>query len=90
MARTTDGGATWEELPIVRDHALQEFGIGFADARRGWVGGAPQGYETMDGGTTWQPADLGRATNKIRIVPVQGGRRVFAIGTDVRRLDLRP
>ncbi|MEO5866918.1 MAG: hypothetical protein ABIS14_00730 [Sphingomonas sp.] len=88
VARTTDGGATWEELPLADDHALQEFGIGFIDEHRGWVGGSPHGYETRDGGRHWLPADMGRATNKIRVVPTATGRRVFAIGVDVRRLDL--
>ncbi|MDQ2879381.1 MAG: hypothetical protein M3R41_09945 [Pseudomonadota bacterium] len=88
VARTSDGGATWHELPLADDHALQEFGIGFIDEHRGWVGGSPHGYETRDGGRHWQPADMGRATNKVRIVATPQGRRVFAIGVDVRRLDL--
>lgn len=88
VARTTDGGASWDELPLVSDHGIQEFGIGFVDADHGWVGGAPHGFETRNGGRSWVPADVGRATNKIRVVRTKSGSRVFAIGTDVRRLDV--
>ena len=35
VAKTTDGGATWHELPLVTDHAMQELGIGFLDERHG-------------------------------------------------------
>ncbi len=31
VAKTTDGGATWSEIPLVNDHAVRQFGIGFAD-----------------------------------------------------------
>lgn len=88
VARTLDGGDTWHELPLVEDHALQEFGVGFVDESHGWVGGSPNGYETRDGGANWRPADLGRATNKIRVVRTVSGTSVFAIGVDVRRLQL--
>ena len=88
VARTLDGGATWHELPLAIDHRLQEFGIGFVDELHGWVGGAPGGYETTDGGRSWRPADLGKATNKIRVMKSVDGVRVFAIGYDVRRLDI--
>ena len=89
VAHTRDGGATWIELPVAQDHALQEFGIGFLDARRGWIGGSPTGYETIDGGLTWNPTDVGRAGNKFRVVRDGSKLRVYAIGTDVRRLDLQ-
>jgi photosystem II stability/assembly factor-like uncharacterized protein len=88
VARTIDGGSSWTELPVAVDHSLQEFGIGFVDAHRGWIGGSPRGYETRDGGRSWQPADLGRAMNKIRVLRDGPHTRVWAIGVDVRRLDL--
>jgi photosystem II stability/assembly factor-like uncharacterized protein len=57
VLKTTDGGASWQELPMVNDENL------------GWVGAAPQGYVTKDGGATWAPEPaMGVATNKIRIV----------------------
>jgi len=88
VAKTVDGGETWRELPLASDHKLQELGIGFVDAQRGWVGGSTGGYKTTDGGKTWTSADMGRAVNKIRVMRDGPRTRVFAIGTEVRRLDL--
>ena len=90
VAKTVDGGETWQELPLVNDHRVQQLGIGFVDDRHGWVGASPGGFETSDGGSTWRPVDMGRAVNKLRIVRDDQGTRVFAIGVDVRRLDLPP
>lgn len=88
VAKTTDGGRTWHELPVAIDHKLREFGVGFLDERRGWIGGSTGGYETSDGGRSWRRVDMGLAVNKIRVVRQAGRTRVFAIGQDVRRLDL--
>lgn len=87
--KTTDGGRSWREHPLTSDAAAREFGIGFADERRGWIGTAKSGFETRDGGKNWTPVSFGRAVNKIRVVPrADGGQRAFAIGVDVHRLDL--
>lgn len=87
--KTTDGGRSWREHPLTSDAAAREFGIGFADERRGWIGTAKSGFETRDGGKSWTPVSFGRAVNKIRVVPrADGGQRAFAIGVDVHRLDL--
>lgn len=88
VAKTTDGGASWRELPLVSDAHVREFGVGFVDERRGWVGGSTTGFETRDGGATWAPVAMGRAVNKIRVVSDGARRRAFAIGIDVHRLDL--
>jgi photosystem II stability/assembly factor-like uncharacterized protein len=88
VAKTTDGGRTWHELALATDHKLREFGIGFLDERRGWIGGSTGGYETRDGGRSWRPVSMGLAVNKIRILRHPGGVRLFAIGQDVHRLDL--
>ena len=93
IAKTTDGGKTWAELPLVDDHKVRTFGVAFADENLGWVGATPGGYETRDGGKTWIPAPLGNATNKIRIVrenPADKHFSAFAIGVDVRRLVVPP
>lgn len=88
FVKTTDGGRTWREHPLVEDAAAREFGIGFADAKRGWIGTAKSGFETRDGGKTWSPVSFGRAVNKIRIVSrPDGGLRAFAVGVEVHRLD---
>ena len=89
VARTRDGGNSWVELPLAVGHDIQEFGVGFVTVSRGWVGATPSGFETHDGGSSWQSTDIGRATNKIRVIHEGTEHRVFAIGTDVRRLDIR-
>ena len=89
VVKTTDGGDTWHELPLVEDARVQEFGVGFVDDRHGWVGAIPTGFATRDGGATWTPApDMPKAGNKIRIVRTPTGTAVWAIGLDVRHLDL--
>ena len=88
VAKTTDGGRTWSEVPLVDAAAWRSFGIGFVDENIGWVGGASGGLETRDGGRTWAPVDFGRAVNKIRFVGSGRSRRAYAIGSDVHRLDL--
>jgi photosystem II stability/assembly factor-like uncharacterized protein len=88
FVKTTDGGRTWREQPLRKGPKLQEFGVGFVDEARGWIGCNDTGYETRDGGASWAPAPLGRAVNKIRVVRAAGVTRVFAIGVDVSRLDL--
>lgn len=88
VVKTTDGGKTWSELPLVSDAKAQEFGVGFVDEQRGWVGTAVSGFETRDGGKSWAPVEMGRAVNKVRIVGDGARTRAFAIGVDVHRLDL--
>lgn len=89
IARSTDGGLTWRELPLIDNAAVRTFGIGFVDEKRGWVGAVPGGFETTDGGTSWAPVAMGAAVNKVRILPkAGGGHAVFAIGVELHRLDL--
>jgi photosystem II stability/assembly factor-like uncharacterized protein/pimeloyl-ACP methyl ester carboxylesterase len=88
IAKTTDGGESWQELPLVEDAAARTFGIGFLDENRGFVGTLNSGYETRDGGNTWTPVNLGMACNKIRIYKNAAGRNYgYAIGVDVLRGD---
>jgi photosystem II stability/assembly factor-like uncharacterized protein len=89
VAKTTDGGKTWKELPLVDDHSVREFGVGFADALLGWVGTSNGGYQTTDGGTTWKFVDMGRAVNKIRIVKKGEGFVGYAIGTGVSKISVQ-
>jgi len=88
VARTSDGGRTWRELPILKEKAFQQFGVGFVDDRRGWIGGSTGGVETLDGGRNWRRVDMGLAVNKIRVVSDRSGTSVFALGRDLHRLDL--
>jgi photosystem II stability/assembly factor-like uncharacterized protein len=87
VAKTTDGGATWNEIPLVNDHAVRQFGVGFADEKIGWIGTTTGGYQTIDGGTTWMSVtDMGRASNKVRIIRDGNGFVAYAIGLDVRKI----
>ena len=86
IAKTTDGGETWNEINLVEDAGAREFGIGFIDENQGFVGTMNTGYETKDGGKTWEKVNLGMACNKIRIYK-DANRKVYgyAIGVDVMK-----
>jgi photosystem II stability/assembly factor-like uncharacterized protein len=87
VAKTVDGGDTWRELPLTDDGAVREFGIGFLDEQVGWVGAVPGGFQTIDGGATWTRVEMGKATNKIRILKSEDGSAVgYGIGVDVYKL----
>ncbi len=88
IVKTTDGGKSWQEMVLVDAAGVQQFGIGFLDDKRGWVGCRAGGFETCDGGKSWAPVAFGAAVNKVRIVRDAKRTRVFATGTDVYRLDI--
>jgi photosystem II stability/assembly factor-like uncharacterized protein len=85
VAKTVDGGRSWTEVPLVSDAKVRAFGVAFLDKDRGWVGAMPHGFQTVDGGATWQAVDFGNAVNKIRVLPASDGTHAFAIGTEVRK-----
>lgn len=88
IVKTVDGGKSWTELPMVMDAKARQFGIGFLDEQRGWVGTMVGGFETRDGGKTFASAPVARAANKFRVVPDGKKRHVYAIGTEVQRLTI--
>lgn len=88
VAKTVDGGRTWREIPLVDDAKVREFGVGFIDDHRGFVGAMPGGFETTDGGATWRKVDFGNAVNKIRVLRSEGKVFLHAIGVGVYRLEL--
>jgi photosystem II stability/assembly factor-like uncharacterized protein len=84
IAKTTDGGNSWQEINLVEDAGAREFGIGFIDENHGFVGTMNSGYETKDGGLMWAPVNLGKACNKIRIYKDANGKVYgYSIGVDV-------
>ena len=86
IAKTTDGGETWNEINLLEDAGAREFGVGFIDENHGFVGTMNSGYETKDGGKTWTPVNLGKACNKIRIYKDANGKVYgYAIGVDVMK-----
>jgi photosystem II stability/assembly factor-like uncharacterized protein/pimeloyl-ACP methyl ester carboxylesterase len=86
VAKTIDGGRSWNEVTLVDDHAVREFGIAFIDADTGFVGAMPHGFVTVDGGISWQDVSFGNAVNKIRLLESESGITGFAIGTGAHRL----
>jgi photosystem II stability/assembly factor-like uncharacterized protein len=85
VVKTTDGGKTWSEIPLVDDPRVRQFGIAFLDEKHGWVGAAPHGFETTDGGASWTKADFGNAVNKIRLIRTDEKVTGYAIGVEVHR-----
>lgn len=86
IAKTTDGGLTWTELPLV-NNGCKEFGIGFVSDHVGWVGTDVSGYETLDGGASWQAKNMGLLVNKIRTIDVASNDFVaYAIGRNIFKL----
>ena len=88
VVKTTDGGATWTELEMAQNASARQFGIGFIDEKHGFVGTLDGGYATDDGGVSWRRIPVAKAANKFRVVPTDAGVAVFAIGTQVQRLNL--
>lgn len=83
VAKTTDGGLTWKELDLCKDAAAREFGVGFINEDHGFVGTLNSGYETKDGGVSWNKVNIGRASNKIRVYGNEKGYSLYAIGVNV-------
>ena len=80
-ARSRDGGATWEVVPV-NPRGLDIQGIGFASPDTGWV--APRsdaGLRTVDGGATWD-TDSDFPPNVNRVVRSPAGV-LFAAGPGV-------
>jgi photosystem II stability/assembly factor-like uncharacterized protein len=90
LVKSVDGGNHWKEMPLVQNKEAREFGIGFLDDNRGWVGTAIGGFETRNGGKDWTRVALAPKANKIRTKAVDGTPMVYAIGTEVQFYDSSP
>lgn len=88
VVKTIDGGRSWQELPLVDDAAVREFGIGFYTADIGWLGASNGIYQTVDGGQHWAHVAQGSKINKIRVLPTDTGVVAYAIGVDVHKFDV--
>jgi photosystem II stability/assembly factor-like uncharacterized protein len=88
VAKTIDGGQTWMEIPLVDDAKVREFGVAFLDRNTGGGGAMPNGFQTTDGGKTWQTVEMGNAVNKIRLLKTDSKQVGYAIGVNVHRIDI--
>lgn len=86
VARTKDGGETWEEVKLTHGKDVIEFGVGFLTEDIGWVGTKDGVYMTLNGGDSWTHQQVGHAINKIRVVGNAEDPLVFGIGKEVIRL----
>ena len=48
----------------------------------------PGGFQTTDGGKSWERIAMGRAVNKIRLVRTKDRVVGYAIGVDVHKLEV--
>jgi photosystem II stability/assembly factor-like uncharacterized protein len=87
IAKTTDGGVNWAELPLVNS-GIREFGIGFINDSIGWVGGENTGYQTLNGGLSWTSKNIGQYANKFSIVKnPDGSNTAYAIGLRIFKMN---
>jgi photosystem II stability/assembly factor-like uncharacterized protein len=93
FAKTSDGGKSWEELPLPPTGAgkgqYPAIGVGFITDKIGWM--APESaslptYRTADGGQTWtvDPTLVG-PINRFRFVDA---KTAYAIGAAVWKLEI--
>ena len=76
---TTDGGVTWR-LRYSIPHALDLYGVAFADPTHGWVVGDNGIYATTDGGATWKVQYRDSQSLSLCGVAVAGTTHGWAVG----------
>ncbi len=87
--KTTNGGKSWKLKKLCNDYQARPFGLGFIDARTGFVGTKTGMYETHDGGKHWVKANAFKMCNKIRVMHIQfKGSVCYGIGVDVLKLEI--
>ncbi len=88
FAKTTDGGATWTEMPLTPT-PYAGIGMGFITEDIGWISSEDSSqptYRTIDGGETWtEDAVLRSPLNRFRFVDA---RTAYAIGGSVYKLTI--
>ena len=77
LARTTDGGRTWQQSSIITDPV---FTLTFTDARHGWLCGYDVVQITRDGGETWFSGDA--TITDLRQLEFQDSLYGMALGSD--------
>ncbi len=83
VLRTTDGGATWQDVTPPHIQALLDSSVCFLDADTGWVAGYNQGkmtlWRTKDGGRDW---DSARVQDTFSVPGISGGRFIGLTSLD--------
>jgi photosystem II stability/assembly factor-like uncharacterized protein len=101
LFRSSDGGATWEERPGLREHGsgprwqpgaggmcLHTILADPADAARMWVAISAAGvFRTVDGGDTWEPANRGLLSEGIPDPDAEVGHCVHHLAAHPSRPD---
>ena len=88
VAKTTDGGLTWELKPLINPD-IDVTGIGFINDSTGWVGCWYPGIDfmTTDGGDSWTEVDLDPLFNRFRKV---NETTAYICGESVWKLTTEP
>ena len=92
LLRTTDGGASWEEVAVPFTNSLPVYGTHFVTPERGWVVGADGTiFYTEDGGTTWgnQISGTTRRLSRVLFVDDNTGYIVGGDNDDEKYLVLK-
>jgi hypothetical protein len=86
VAKTQDSGVSWEESQF-GSNSQRAFGIGFVNESIGWMGTDQGGFQTTDGGQTWQSKNIGNFVNKIRIMTTSDEEIIaYAIGQRIYKM----
>lgn len=86
VLKTTDGGLTWQELPVPGGNSMQ--GVGFLTADIGWTSGRGTDKVTTDGGITWESiTTLDGSVNRFEFF---GDSLGYAMGQQIFRLTALP
>lgn len=89
FVKTTKRGRKWKEYELCNDYKARSFGVGFIDEKNGFIGTRTGGFQTKNGGKSWEKVDIGKSCNKIRIVKLPNGHIYgYAIGVNVYRLKM--
>jgi photosystem II stability/assembly factor-like uncharacterized protein len=89
FGKTTDGGATWQELPLPTTDSYAGIGVGFITDDIGWMAAEAASspvYRTYDGGVSWeQEPVLQGPINRFRFVDAN---TAYAVGGAVYKLEI--
>ena len=81
VLRSSDGGATWEQVHRYTNATLATlWSAAFANSRRGWAAGESSIIATKDGGLNWSSQYTGSMTLQLDDVACSGSQHAWAVG----------